>query len=246
MADLNKAGPIVGIFASDKGPGDPERASLMTQAGTLFAKRGAQVLCLWENGVGPLPLMTAAQTAGGVVSVLADSEGALPPSLAGVPVRVVEDRTARHALMAEEAQVLCLWENGVGPLPLMAAAQTAGGVVSVLADSEGALPPSLAGLPVRVVEERTARHALMAEEAQVLVVLPGSLASASALFGSWAARGVKRPVVMLNRHKAFEVVKGFAGDVLSHAVAGYDRNVQFADSVDDLWNKVSWVLEQKR
>ena len=184
MADLNKAGPIVGIFASDKGPGDPERASLMTQAGTLFAKRGAQVLCLWENGVGPLPLMTAAQTAGGVVSVLADSEEALPPSLAGVPVRVVEDRTARHVMMAEEAQVL--------------------------------------------------------------VVLPGSLASASALFGSWAARGVKRPVVMLNRHKAFEVVKGFAGDVLSHAVAGYDRNVQFADSVEDLWNKVSWVLEQRR
>ena len=37
-----------------------------------------------------------------------------------------------------------------------------------------------------------------------------------------------------------------AGDVLSHSVAGYDRNVQFADSVEDLWNKVSWVLEQKR
>lgn len=176
---------VIGVFASDKGPGDPERASLMTQTGTLFARRGAQLLCLWENGTGPLPLMTAAKTAGGAVSVLADADVALPATLAGVPVRVLPERQARHALFAEEAEVL--------------------------------------------------------------VALPGSLASASALFGSWAStRGRSKPVVMLNRHRAFEVVKGFAGDVLSHSVAGYDRNVQFADSVEDLWNKVSWVLEQKR
>lgn len=176
---------VIGIFASDKGPGDPERASLMTQTGTHFARRGAELLCLWEQGVGPLPLMTAARTAGGVVSVLADEDVALPPTLSGVPVRVVADRAARQAMLADEADVL--------------------------------------------------------------VVLPGSLASASALFGSWAStRGRSKPVVMLNRHRAFEVVKGFAGDVLSHSVAGYDRNVQFADSVEDLWNKVSWVLEQKR
>lgn len=176
---------VIGIFASDKGPGDPERASLMSQTGTLFARRGAQLLCLWEQGVGPLPLMTAAQTAGGKVSVLADEDVALPPTLSGVPVRVVAERGARHALLAQEAQVL--------------------------------------------------------------VALPGSLASASALFGSWAAtRGRLKPVVMLNRHRAFEAVKGFAGDVLSHSVSGYDRNVQFADSVEDLWNKVSWVLEHRR
>ena len=132
-------------------------------------------------------------------------------------------------------------------LPLMTAAKTAGGAVSVLADADVALPATLAGVPVRVLPERQARHALFAEEAEVLVALPGSLASASALFGSWAStRGRSKPVVMLNRHRAFEVVKGFAGDVLSHSVAGYDRNVQFADSVEDLWNKVSWVLEQKR
>lgn len=27
---------VIGIFASDKGPGDPERASLMSQTGTLL------------------------------------------------------------------------------------------------------------------------------------------------------------------------------------------------------------------
>jgi len=184
MADAARNNPVIGIFASDKGPGDPERASLMSQTGTLFARRGAHLVCLWENGTGPLPLMTAAQTADGSVSILADSEEGLPPTLAGVPVTVVPDAAARHARLAEEVQVL--------------------------------------------------------------VALPGSLASVSALFGTWSARAKARPVVMLNRHKAYEVVKGFAGDVLSHALPGYDRNVQFADNVEDLWNKVSWVLEHQR
>lgn len=184
MADTNKRAPCIGIFASDKGPGDPERASLMSQTGTLFARRGAHLVCLWENGSGPLPLIAAAQAAGGTVSILAENEAGLPPILAGVPIRLVPDRAERHGLVAQEAQVL--------------------------------------------------------------VVLPGSLASASALFGSWSApNGQTRPVVMLNRHRAFEVVRGFAGDVLSHAAPGYDRKIQFADTVEDLWNKVSWVLEKQ-
>ncbi|PXA99348.1 hypothetical protein DMC47_03750 [Nostoc sp. 3335mG] len=185
MADVTRNGPLIGIFASDKGPGDPERASLMTQAGTLFARRGAHLVSLWEKDYGPLPLLTAAQAAGGTVSIIADAAFDLPPTLAAVPVTVLPDRVARHARLAEEVQVL--------------------------------------------------------------VALPGSLASADSLFGSWARPGARAlPVVFLNRHKAFDVLRGFAGDVLSHSVSGYDRNIQFAESVDDLWNKVNWVLEQRR
>ncbi|SFV36007.1 Possible lysine decarboxylase [Devosia crocina] len=184
-AEISKTSPVIGIFASDRGPGDPERASLMSQTGTLLARRGAQVLCLWEAGVAPLPLMAAARQVGGSVSILADEDIVLPPTLAGVPVRVIPDRAARHETMSAEAEVF--------------------------------------------------------------VALPGSLGSATALFGSWAAgKGKGRPVVMLNRHKAFEVVKGFAGDVLSHAISGHDKRVQFADGVEDLWNKIGWVLEQRR
>jgi hypothetical protein len=185
MTDIGRSAPVIGIFASDKGPGDPERASLMSQAGTLLARRGAHLLCLWEHGAGPLPLMSSALTAEGAVSILADSAVGLPPTLANVPISILPDRAERHARLGELAQVL--------------------------------------------------------------VALPGSLASASALFGSWAtSKGRSLPVVMLNRHKAFEAVRGFAGDVLSHSVPGYDRNIQFADNIDDLWNKVSWVLEQRR
>lgn len=180
------AAPVIGIFTSDRGPGDPERASLMSQAGTLLARKGARLVCLAEDGVLPVPLVTAARTAGGSVEILADE--------------------------------------------------------SIV------LPSALAGLPIRLVPERGARHGQLAAEVDVLVALPGSLASASALFGTWAAaRGTGRPkpVVLLNRHRAFEAIRGFANDVLAPAISGYDRHIQVADSVEDMWNKVSWLLQHR-
>lgn len=182
MAGVTQTGPTVAVFASDKGPGDAERASLMIEAGRLFARRGARLICLAEKGVIPVPLITAARTVGGQVEILADASIVLPPALEGVPITIVGE----------------------------------------------------AG-------ERAARLAAMAD---VFVALPGSLASVSALFGAWNA-GQHRPVVLLNRHRAFEAVKGFAADVLYHAVPGYDRNIQFADTVEDLWAKVTWVLQQR-
>lgn len=183
MAPITQTGPVVAIFASDKGPGDAERAGLMSEVGLLFARRGARLLCVAEKGVIPVPLITAARAAGGQVEVLADASIVLPLALEAVPITVLPE----------------------------------GG-------------------------ERMAR---LAEMADVFVALPGSLASASALFGAWNA-GQKRPVVILNRNRAFEAVKGFAADILYHSVRGYDRNIQFADNVEDLWGKVAWVMQQSR
>ncbi len=177
------AAPTVAIFASDKGPGDPERASLMGEVGRVFARKGARMLCLAEDGVIPVPLITAARTAGGTVEVVADASIVLPQALAGVPITVLPDQTERHAY--------------------------------------------LAGASV------------------AFVALPGSLASVRSLFGAWSS-GTTRPVVMLNRHRAFEVLRGFAADVLAAGVPNYDRGIQFAETVEELWNKVVWVSEQKR
>jgi hypothetical protein len=44
-------------------------------------------------------------------------------------------------------------------------------------------------------------------------------------------------VILLNRHRAFEVVRGFSADVLSHSLKGHERAVQFADTVEDLWSR---------
>ena len=174
----------VAIFASDRGPGDAERASLMTQTGHHFARRGARLLTLAEDGVPPVALITAARTAGGAVEVVADASIHLPPLLADVPVHIAADQAERLALIAGRAQAL--------------------------------------------------------------VGLPGSLASASALFATWSLareQGRSLPVVLLNRHRAFEVVRGFSADVLSHSVRGYERAVQFAETVEDLWGRTQRLVE---
>lgn len=183
MASSMQAGIAVAIFASDKGPGDPERASLMGEVGRVFARKGARMLCLAEQGIIPVPLITAARTAGGVVEVVADASIVLPQALKEVPITILPDQAERLAYLANASVAF--------------------------------------------------------------VALPGSLASVSSLFGAWASRNT-RPVVMLNRHRAFEVVRGFAADVLSASVANHDRNIQFADTVEDLWSKVAWVSEQRR
>ena len=181
MAAPAHSGMNVAIFASDKGPGDPERASLMGEVGRVFARKGAHMLCLAEQGIIPVPLITAARTAGGAVDIVADASIILPQALSGVPITVLPDRAER--------------------LGYLGAAST------------------------------------------VFVALPGSLASASSLFGAWAS-GSPRPVVMLNRHRAFEVLRGFSVDVLAAAVSNHDSNIQYADTVEDLSNKVVWVSEQ--
>ena len=53
-----------------------------------------------------------------------------------------------------------------------------------------------------------------------------------------------KPVVLFNRNRAFEAMRGMATDVLSHGIRRHDRFVQFADSVEDLWTKVPWLHQR--
>lgn len=175
--------PVLAIFTSDRGPGDPERASIMTQAGTYFAKNGASIFSLAEDGVIAVPLITSARAAGGEVRVIQDMETNMPPALDGIPCEVIPDRPQRIARMVQGSDMI--------------------------------------------------------------IGLPGSLASAASLHAAWAAArasGAHRPVVLLNRNRAFEVLRGFTADVVSHKVRHYDRLVQFTDSVEDMWSRISRLI----
>jgi hypothetical protein len=100
---------------------------------------------------------------------------------------------------------------------------------------------------VERISDPDQRLARIAELAQVYIGLPGSLASASRLFSSWVKAGGGaggRPVVLFNRNRAFEAMRGMATDVLSHGIRRHDRFVQFADSVEDLWTKVLWLINE--
>lgn len=177
----------IAVFASDRGPGDAERASIMAQAGNYFARRGARVVCLADGDVIPVPLITSARTSGGEVMVIGGPGLMLPSALGAVPV-----------------------ETFASP------------------------------------KERMAR---VAELAGAFVGLPGSLASASSLYATWVQAGGGaggKPVVLFNRNNAFEVLRGFAADVLSHSVSGHDRYVQFADSIEDVWNRLVRLVPDLR
>ena len=175
--------PTLAVFASDQGPGDPERASIMSQAGAILARHGARIVCLVEGKTVPVPLITAARTSGGEVLLVGDGDVALPPALSDLSVEHLAEPEARIARVA------------------------------ALADA--------------------------------FVGLPGSLASSANLYRAWVAAGAgssHKPVVMFNRNRAFEVMRGMSQDVLSHSVKQYDRMAVFTDNIDDLWNKVAWAL----
>lgn len=165
------------IFASDKGPGDAERASVMTQTGAYLAKRGAKLICLSDGDALPVPMITSARAAGGQVEVFSDKAFQLPSALKDIGQTRIVDR-----------------------------------------------------------QERLAQFALAAD---CFVGLPGSLASITNLFFTTLNLGGGKPVVLFNHHNAFEVIRGFSVDVLAHGKPSAEQSFQIADSLDDVWNKVS-------
>ena len=176
----NSFHPVLAVFASDKGPGDPERSSIMSQAGSYFARKGARIVALAEDGILPVPLITSARAAGGEVTLIGEEDAILPTALVDVPLERIADREARLRRLVE------------------------------LSDA--------------------------------IVGLPGSLASTASLYATWVAAragGRRKPVLLLNRNRAFEVIRGFAADVISHDVRHLERHVQFSDSVEDVWSRIT-------
>jgi predicted Rossmann-fold nucleotide-binding protein len=177
--------PVLGVFASDHGPGDAERAAIMSQAGSFLARKGAKLVCLAETDSVPVPLVTSARTAGGDVTLIAGDDYEEPPALSGV---IVEHLATREARLARLATLSTIY-----------------------------------------------------------VALPGSLASATSLYLTWVRGGggaARRPVVFFDRNGAFKVLRGYAADVITTSIRHHDRYVQFADSFDDMWTKITWLVDQ--
>lgn len=152
------------------------------------------------------------------------------------------------ALLARHGcRIVAIADHSLDAVPLVTAVRAAGGQVLLLVDDGFVPPPALSGVPLERIDDPEARLARLGELAEVLVGLPGSLASAAALYRTWQRQGEARsPVVLLNHHRAFEALRGFAADIFSHSIAHADRIVTFTDNVEDLWNKVSWAMAQPK
>ena len=118
---------------------------------------------------------------------------------------------------------------------------------SVGGDESFAEPNYLAGVTVEHAATAELRLARLATISTLYVALPGSLMSAIALYRTWVRGGGgegRKPVVFLDHRGAFKVVRGYAADVLSTSIKSHDRYIQFADSVEDIWNRVAWLVDQ--
>ncbi len=145
------------------------------------------------------------------------------------------------------ARMIVLVEDNAVPVPLLTSARAAGGDVLVIGDEAVRLPAAQSAVPTERLGDRENRLRRIAELADVFVGLPGSLSSAGDLYQSWVRAGGGsggKPVVLLNRNRAFEVVRGMVQDVVSHSVKRHDRMVVFTDNIDDLWNKIAWALNE--
>lgn len=174
------SGYNLALFASEKGPGDAERASIMSHTGTYLAKKGARLICPVLGGALGVPLVKSAIAAGGNVCVYATHAFNAPEALKNVEIE-------RFATEAEMRQRL-------------------------------------------------------GTQVDAYIGLPGSLASATQLFQTWVDTGSEKPMALLNRNKAFEVIRGFGADVLSHSVRNWEKKLLIAESVEDLWAKLPRII----
>ena len=150
-------------------------------------------------------------------------------------------------LARKGARLVCLADDGVVPVPLVTSARSAGGEVTLITDAAYAEPAALTGVVVEHQPTVEARLIRLAELSNLYVALPGSLASAISLYRTWVKGGGgagHKPVVFYDRNGAFKVIRGYASDVLSNSVPNSDRYLQFADSVEDIWNKAVWLIDQ--
>ena len=144
------------------------------------------------------------------------------------------------------AHLICLVVDGAYCRPLVTSACAAGGAVTLLSD--GSLDASLLaeGCTVETIEDEEARFQRLGDMADALVGFPAGLMQVRALFNAWVMAGggaSGKPVALLNRNRAYEVLRGYLVDVVTHSLADSDRLTVFADTVEDLWAKLQHALE---
>jgi hypothetical protein len=150
-------------------------------------------------------------------------------------------------LARKGAKLVCLADDAELPVPLLTSARTAGGDVTLIAADSYAEPSYLRGVTVEHYATADERLARLAALSTLYVALPGSLASATGLYRTWVRGGGgagRKPVVFYDRNGAFKVLRGYAADVIANSIHGHDRYVQFADSVEDMWTKIAWLIDQ--
>jgi hypothetical protein len=163
----------------------------------------------------------------------------------GVTAHQAQYRQAGASVARHGARLICVARNGQWPQALIDSAFAAGGAITVFT---GPGEANL-GLPHGIVLERceTDQDAAVSavRQSQAIIGLAGGIDTAAALYAAWTGAGganSQRPVGLLNRDRAYEVVRGFVGDIAANGRGGVDGLIQFSDSFEDLWNRLTRLV----
>jgi len=143
-----------------------------------------------------------------------------------------------NILAKQKAKIIALVQDDLLPLPLLTSARLAGADIELICDKEIDLPTALKDIDKTIIEDTAERHKALAQVADCFIGLPGSLASATGFFLTVADLGASKPMVFLNKNRAFEILRGISVDVLAHSFHKAHRNIQFVETVDEIWPKV--------
>lgn len=159
----------------------------------------------------------------------------------GVSPHQVQYRQAGSAIARKGARVVCVAHNGDWPRAVVDSALAEGGSVAVV--TSAALPGRVPR-GVEVISAESGRQAgeTAAQMSDAIIGLPGNIDVVAMLYAAWVDAGGAqsgKPVALLNHRKSFEIVKGFVSDVAHHGRGNTDKLVQFADTIDDLWSKLT-------
>lgn len=163
----------------------------------------------------------------------------------GVTPHQAQYRHVGEAVARKKAHLVCIACNGEWPRALVDSALAHGGKVTVCTSGERT-PDVPRGVTIETASDIKAAAAKAASLGQALIALPGGLGAVSTLYNAWVDAGGSdsgRPVGLLNRHNAFEVVRGFLTDIATVGLGGVDQLVQVSDNFDDLWHRLNRALE---
>lgn len=163
----------------------------------------------------------------------------------GVTPYQAQYRHVGDAVARRKVHLVCVACNGEWPRALVDSALAQGGTVTVCAAGEK-VPSLPRGVIVEMLGDARAAGARAASLGHALIGLPGGLGAVSTLYNAWADSGGAqggKPVGLLNRHNAFEIVRGFMTDIAAVGLGGVDHLVQVSDNFEDLWTRLARIVE---
>lgn len=171
------------------------------------------------------------------IAIFASDEGAGDPERSSIMAEV------GFFLADKDVKTLCFAQNDSLCVPLITAINNAGGDITIFCEEGFVIPSALSDIKTELLSKnKKQKNQQINEASDAFIALPGSLLSAKSLFEIWVATDREKPVALLNKNRAFEFMRGFNTDIISHKVKKVDQHIIVSDNIEDLWHRLNKAL----